>query len=635
MSRKAKSPLRFWQELKRRGVPKVIAMYAATAFIIMEAVDIMLPRLGLPDWTVTLVIILLIIGLPVAFVLSWIFDITPQGVVKTGSLEELEISEESEEAEVPRRRKLRTSDVIIALLLIVVLVLAYPKIFGRWDSDLPREMRGKISLAVMPFKNMTGDSIYNLWQEGIQNLLITSLSNSQELSVRQFETMNNLLSDKSGVNYASLTPSLAGEMARKVDANTVISGTMHKAGQKVRITAIIMNAATQEIYKSYEMEGHAEDELFDLADSLSYEIRDFLELRNIKQSQFFDAAQVYTTSSEAYKYYLQGISYHLHLNYPRANEYYNKAIQVDSNFVSAMMRLAFCCGDQQQSVLSKHWAYEAFERIDRLPTDMQLMVHTVKAAADKLPMEQIGYARQYLEIHPYSAYMVYMVAWVYFNLEQWDEAIKGFEENLAMLKKLDDHPWAWTYILLGGAYHNMGSHKQEEKIFNEGREFWPDQKATFDYWQAICAVSRADSADADFYLREIDNMLDQRGWPETFVWLWYARVYDEAESFKIAETYYRKAVGSRPDDPYVAEDFARFLISRDVNVSEGLELIAPIVDTISDNASFLYTYALGLFKTGEYVEAQKVLQKSWDLTPYYDHKQFTLGKKVRDSLSMN
>jgi adenylate cyclase len=75
----SKSKPGFWKELKRRGVPKVIAMYAATAFIIMEASEIMLPRLGLPDWTVTLVIILLIVGLPLVFVLSWVFDITPQG----------------------------------------------------------------------------------------------------------------------------------------------------------------------------------------------------------------------------------------------------------------------------------------------------------------------------------------------------------------------------------------------------------------------------------------------------------------------------------------------------------------------------------------------------------------------------
>ena len=74
----------FWQELKRRRVIKVIAMYAATAFIIMEAGEIMLPRLGLPDWTVTFVIILLIVGFPIAVILSWIFDVTPEGLKKNG-----------------------------------------------------------------------------------------------------------------------------------------------------------------------------------------------------------------------------------------------------------------------------------------------------------------------------------------------------------------------------------------------------------------------------------------------------------------------------------------------------------------------------------------------------------------------
>ena len=71
----------FWQELKRRKVIKANAMYAATAFIIMEAADIMLPRLGLPDWTVTLVIVLLIVGFPISIILSWIFDVTPEEVM--------------------------------------------------------------------------------------------------------------------------------------------------------------------------------------------------------------------------------------------------------------------------------------------------------------------------------------------------------------------------------------------------------------------------------------------------------------------------------------------------------------------------------------------------------------------------
>jgi hypothetical protein len=78
----------FWQELKRRKVIKAVAMYAATAFIIMEAGDIMLTRLGLPDWTVTFLIVLLIVGFPITLILSWIFDITPKGVEKTESASE-------------------------------------------------------------------------------------------------------------------------------------------------------------------------------------------------------------------------------------------------------------------------------------------------------------------------------------------------------------------------------------------------------------------------------------------------------------------------------------------------------------------------------------------------------------------
>ncbi len=628
----SKSKPGFWKELKRRGVPRVLAMYAATAFIIMEAVDIMLPRLGLPDWTVTFVIILLVIGLPVAFLLSWVFDITPQGVIKTGPIEELEQSGEPEKV---RRRKLRRSDGVIAVLLIVVAILAFPKIFGNQDSRLPRNMKGQISIAVMPFKNMTGDTIYNLWQEGMQNLLITSLSNSEEISVRQFETMNSLLSNESSVNYASLTPSLAGELARKVEANTVISGNMHKSGTKLRITANIMNTETEEIYKSFEMEGQQEDEFFDLADSLSNILKDFLEISNMKQNMGFDMANVFTSSSEAYKFYLQGFSCHSRLDYSCAAEYYHKAIEVDSNVVSAMMQLAYCYADQRQAEQSKHWAYQAYERIDRLPFDMQLKVQVVKAVADKTPLPQLEYIRQYMDYHPHSSYMVYMEGWTNFNLEHWEEAVEGFERSMNILKKMDHHSWAWTYILLGGAYHNMGSHKKEQKIFEEGREFWPEHSSTFDYWQAICAVSQGDSVQADYYLNEIRKVLELRGWEEANILSWYAGVHNLGESFALAESYYRKVQSLKPNDDWLNADLAKFLITNDINLEEGMEIVSPLVQKHPENASFAYVHALGLFKQGNYQLSYEAIKRSWDLTPYYDHKQFRLKNELDDILISN
>ena len=620
----SKSKPGFWKELKRRRVPKVLAMYAATAFIIMEASEIILPRLGLPDWTVTLVIILLIVGLPVAFVLSWVFDITPQGVVKTGSREEAEKSGEPEQV---YRRKLRLSDVVIALLLAVVLVLIYPKVFGEGTAR-----KGEISIAVMPFKNMTGDTLYNIWQGGLQNLMITSLSNSEELSVRQYETMFNILSKEAGINFASITPTIAGNAARKAEANTVVIGNMYKSGDLIRVTSNIMNPESEEIYKSYELQGTTEDDFFVLADSLSQLIKDYLEIKSMKSATVYELKSVFTESSEAYKLYLQGRNYHAKLDYPKAIKSYSEAIKIDSGFVSAMMQIAYCYGDTRQAKLSKEWAYKANEHILRLPPDMQLLVNTLISAVEKTAAEQVYYLNQYLTLHPQAMIKHYQLGWVKFNMEKWQEAIDAFEQSLELAKKQESTAWVWTYSLLGNAYHHIGEHKKEEKIFEEGRERWPQQKSTFDYWQAVCAVSRGDSLKANFYFDEIRLMTEQQGLPEANVWLWYAGVYDWAGSYEQAEYYHRKALALRPDNPMLHGDFALFLIQRDINLEEGMDLITPLVEEYPENAAYLYTYALGLSKKGEYQKALEVLNRSWELRSYYDHKHFILSKTIVDIL---
>ncbi len=630
MDQRPQQRFRFWQELKRRGVPKVMAMYAATAFIIIEASDIILPRLGLPDWTVTLMIILLIVGFPAAFGLSWIFDITPQGVVKTEPLNQ-ESSPEKEDWD--KRRKLRISDVVIGVLLMAVAILAYPKIFDQGRSKIPREIRGKISIAVMPFKNVSGDTIYNLWQEGMQNLMITALSNSPELSVRQFETMNNALAGRSAVNYAALTPSISSKLAQKLEANTVISGSLHKSGSKIRITANIMNAETEEIFKSYELDGFTEDDFFTLADSISLKIRDFLEIRNLSKGNFFDSGDIFTQSADAYKAYILGLQCHNRLDYNCAADHYNRAIELDSNFVSAMIKLAYCCGDMRQAKLSKSWAYKAYDRVDQLPADMQILVKAVKANADKEPLKQLEYCRQYLEMDPHSNYMTYMTGWINFNLEQWPEAIDSFEKSLEMLKKLDSNPWSWTYILLGGAYHEVGDHKKEEKTFETGRELWPDQSSTFDYWQAICAISQGDSVGANSYLSEIKKMTEMKGWPEANLYLWYAGIHTRAESYEKAEAYYREAMRLRPGNELVTYNLANFLITHDINVEEGMTMLSPLMKKNPGNASYLYTNGVGLYKMGNYQEAKNALQEAWERKPYYDHKHFVLAKKINDTLN--
>ena len=118
----------FWQELKRRKVIKVIAMYAGAAYILIELANNVVEPLNLPDWTPRLVILIALIGFPMTVILSWIFDITPEGMKKTESIEDVS---EQDLPPSPTKRRLKTSDVIIAVLFVAVCILLYPKIFTK------------------------------------------------------------------------------------------------------------------------------------------------------------------------------------------------------------------------------------------------------------------------------------------------------------------------------------------------------------------------------------------------------------------------------------------------------------------------------------------------------------------------
>lgn len=169
-------------------------------------------------------------------------------------------------------------------------------------------------------------------------------------------------------------------------------------------------------------------------------------------------------------------------------------------------------------------------------------------------------------------------------------------------------------------------------MFEDGRELWPEQKSTFDYWQAICAVSQGDSVKAAYYLEEIRKGMEQRGWPEGNILSWYAGVYGNGESYILAEEYYRESLSLRPEDDYLSYEFALFLIENDINPEEGLELITPIAEKHPEHASILYTYGLGLYKKGEYQLSLQALQQSWHNNPYYDHKVFRLKNEIEDIL---
>jgi len=523
--------------------------------------------------------------------------------------------------------------VLFSLLIAAVAMLVYIKFFKKDKFETIRNPDGRISIAVMRFKNLTGDSLFNVWQEGIQNLLITSLSNSEELSVRQYETMNNIFRSKEHINFSSITPSAASDIALQLKANTVVVGNIHKSGNKVRITANLLNSKSEEIYKSYEIDGNTEDDFFAITDSLSTLLKNYLEIKMLEHDIYYDLKDAFTKSAEAYKYYIQGFKYHGKLEYNSAIELYTKAIAIDTNFVSAMLLLSYSYADIGQSEQGKLWANKAYDRINKVPHEIQLNIKEVKAAIDKKPKEQIECMKQYLEIDPYSMNKMYGLGWVYFNTEQWQDAIDALEKNLELNKQFGQKSWVWTYILLGRAYHKIREHKKEKKVFEDALDSLPDEESQIAYWRAVCLLSQGDTIEGNRYLKKIIEIGEQNDWPESEILSWLASVYGQANNVIKAEELYRRALIMNPDDNTLMHDFAYFLISNDVNIDEGIKLILRVLDNIPENGNYLYTYGLGLYKQGKLTEAQEALNKAWDLIPYYDHDQFLCIQEVEKALA--
>jgi len=616
MTRKPGKITLFWQELKRRKVIKAATMYAATAFIITEASDIVLPRLGLPDWTVTFLIVLLIVGFPIAMILSWIFDLSPQGVEKTETVEE----EAQRDAPPEKKPLLSISNLVIALLLAVVCILLYPRIFNKDQFEKIRDDKGRISVAVMPFENLTGDSLNNVWQGGIQNLLISALTISEELQVRRYQTMTNILSQKKNINQASVSPALAHELARDLESKTFILGKILQAGDRIRINAQVLNAETEEIYKTYLVECLAEEDLFKVTDSLGHMIRNYLEIKKYSESIHSPGAisSVATNSPEAFGYYIHAYESFSKGDARTTGELLQKAIAADPEFIDAYVFLSAFLTSIQEYQQSREVLNIAYAKRNQVTIKEKLFLDHLYAYHFETPLEEIMYCRQILELDEKNSVYWLFLGHAQSRLEQYEEAIESFEKVIEIHQKWGINiSYPHLYPWLGHALHEAGDHKRENEIFEMGLKAMPNSGWLLSQ-QSMCALSRGDKEKAADCLQRHRSVDEAAGWSEASILNSIGYIYEDANLIEEAENYKRQAFALDPDDPQVLEGLAWVLINNDINIQEGMELIEKAVKLDPEASNIVDTWGWGLYKSGRYKEALEALHKAKELRSMYD-----------------
>jgi len=308
----------FLEELKRRKVFRVAASYAVVAFIIMQLVEIVFPIFDFPQWTSQFVIILVLIGFPISVILSWVFDRTPQGYIKTESKNKL-----VEETDVKSKKsksffKNKKNWLLVAGVIAGILIGR----FGQASTNTERIINEK-SIAVLPFDNLGSDEDDEYFADGMTEDILTELSKIKDLLVISRTTI---------MKYKNSNKSLK-DIGKELGVANILEGSIRRVGERVRITGQLINATNDQHLWAEKYDRDIKD-IFAVQDEVANAIANALRIE-LSDEEAMMISQSSTKSIEAYDYYIKGrrLSYFYEsAKREEALENYRKAIEIDPDY---------------------------------------------------------------------------------------------------------------------------------------------------------------------------------------------------------------------------------------------------------------------------------------------------------------
>ncbi len=214
----------FVEELRRRNVFRVMLAYLALAWLLLQVADTVFPAFDVPEWALRGLIAFLVAGLPFVIMIAWVFELTPEGVKRTDQL--------PADSGLTRQTGRKLDFVIIAFLsLALITVVIDQYVIER--SSIPAVS----TLAVLPLQNLSGNADEEYFADGMTEALITNLAKVSALRV---------LSRTSVMRFRGSERSLPA-IAAELGADAVVTGSAVRDGDKVRITAQLIDAATDSV----------------------------------------------------------------------------------------------------------------------------------------------------------------------------------------------------------------------------------------------------------------------------------------------------------------------------------------------------------------------------------------------------
>ena len=314
----------FFTELKRRNVYKVAVAYGIAAWLLIQIATQVFPFFEIPSWCVRLVIVLLLLGFPIAMILAWAYELTPEGIKRT--------DEVAPEKSVARHTSRRLDFLIIGVLLCLIAFLLFQRIRGGAApalAALPEK-----SIAVLPFENMSDDKENAFFADGIQDDILTSLAKIRELKV---------ISRTSVMGYRGAAKNNLPQIAQALGVVNVLEGSVRRGENRVIVSVQLIDARNDHHLWGKRYDRPLADSL-GLQGELAEEIA--AELRATLSPAEKDRVETKPTGNpDAYVLYLKARGYELlpdrlFEDLKVAEQLYGEAIQHDPSFALAHARLS-------------------------------------------------------------------------------------------------------------------------------------------------------------------------------------------------------------------------------------------------------------------------------------------------------
>ncbi len=401
-----------WGELNRRNVVRVAIAYAIVSWLILQLTDVLLPLLGLPEWVGRLVVLLLVIGFPLALLFAWAFELTPKGLKREKDVDRSQSITHS------TGRKL--DFVIIGTMAVALLYFAVTHDWsGKQGSVEPGEIT---SIVVLPLDNLMNDPQQDYFVDGMHEALITELSKIRALKV---------ISRTSAARYRN-TEKSAPEIALELGVDAIVEGSVLRAGNTVRVTAQLIDARSDHHLWADNFDRELSDILAlhsDLAQAIVGEIR--VAVTPEEESRFANFGSV---NPEVYELYLKGrflCGKFTSEEMATAIRYLQQAIERDPGYAPAFAELAMCYTDSsffeylpplEVYPMAKAAAVRALEIDDRLAE-----AHTALAAVyyqmDWKFLEADKAFKRAIELNPNNSRTLIYYAWMLGETGRFEEAM--------------------------------------------------------------------------------------------------------------------------------------------------------------------------------------------------------------------